>query len=406
MKAALGTLVVACGLLAMPADAAAQGDRWTPWVGCWALVTENVREGEGSARAAALSPVDAPAVDESTVPRTCVTRTGEGVTMVTTVPEQPPITQVLVTGASRDIEDGSCRGTERTEWSPSGARLFARAEVTCDGKPRTITGMGLITPGGQWLDIRTFTIDGRDATRVSRYRRVAGVVVQGTPLKVDEIKDAVTRVAPSVVEAAIAETRPQFAVNRKLLLELSDASVPAPVIDMMIAVSYPQEFVVESGPAPRDRAYGSPSYRSSVYDPFFDFGYFPSYYYSPFAYGYIGRYDPFLFPPYWSGRPGGGGGGIGSGDDTPMRGTGRAVNGQGYTRIRPADSDAPRRAVPNPNTGGNNGTITSNSGGSSTSSAPAPAADSSSGGGGGGSASPAGYSNGGDGGGGRTAQPR
>jgi hypothetical protein len=323
--------------------------------------------------------------------------------MVTTVPEQPPITQVLVAGASREIQDGTCRGTERTEWSASGARLFARAEVTCDGKPRTITGMALITPGGQWLDIRTFTIDGRDATRVSRYRRASGVLVQGTPLKVAEITEAVTKVAPSVVEAAIAETRPQLAVNRKLLLELANANVPPPVIDMMIAVSYPREFVVESGPVSRDRAYGS----SRLYDPFFDVGYFPSYYYSPFAYGYIGRYDPFLFPPYWSGQPGGGGGGGGN-IDTPVRGTGRAINGEGYTRIRPADeAAAPRRAVPNPNAGGNNPTFVNNSGGSSSSAPPpAPASDSSSGGGGG-SASPAGYSSGGaGGGGGRTAQPR
>ena len=47
--------------------------------------------------------------------------------------------------ASPGAENG-CRGTEQSEWSSNGRRLFAHAEVTCsDGSARTISGLALIT---------------------------------------------------------------------------------------------------------------------------------------------------------------------------------------------------------------------------------------------------------------------
>jgi len=404
--------IIAAAWLASPAPASAQTDRWSPWVGCWALTTENVHEGRGAARAAALSPVDEEQAQAPTdsVPRTCVVRSGDGVRITTTVPDQPPVTQTIVAdGSPHDLTDGDCHGVEHTEWSANGTRLLARAEVTCLGAlPRTLTGMGLITRNGEWLDIRSFRIDDRDATRVSRYRRVAGVAMPGAPLTVGEITEAAMKVSPSVVEAAVAETRPRLTVNKKLLLDLADAQVPTNVIDVMIAVAYPERFVIDKpiaqGPS------GGGAY--VPVDPFWPGYYYPAYYYSPFAYGYLGQYDPWygggIYPG--AGYPIGGGGGGGDGRP-PASGVARAINGQGYTRIHPAEGAEARPVNTRPtidgaaaNTPSSAGTSSSSSS-SSSSPAPAPSSDSGSSGGGA-SASPQGFSGGGGTDTGRTAVPR
>jgi hypothetical protein len=425
MRTWVGTAVVLASL-ALPSMVGAQTtDKWSPWIGCWTLTTENLLEGRGSARASALStPQERQQPDDST-PRTCVARSGDGVTMTTTVPGQTPLTQTIVAdGSPHDIVDGECHGVERTTWSNNGTRLLGHADVTCaDQSSRTLAGLGLITRHGEWLDIRNVQIDGRGVTRVSRYHRTSGVSVYGQPLTIGEIKELSAKVAPLVLEAAVAETHPDLTVNRHVLLDLADAQVPSNVIDVVVALAYPDKFVVEK-PFNPDAMLTAPASGggggSISADPFFYDPYWYGYYYSPFAYGYLGGYYPPFYggyypPIYGGGRPGGGvpiGGGGGS--TTPVEtGQARAINGQGYTRIHPADGAEPR-AVQSA-TGGTRSVVTASSGsssnsGSSGSSAPAPApsSDSGSSSGGGGTASPQGFSGGGgdSGGGGRTAVPR
>jgi hypothetical protein len=422
MKTIIGLAIVLASL-AVPSTASAQSERWKPWLGCWSLTTENVREGRGASTADALTSPDLTSADvpEETVPRTCVMPSGDGVTITTTVPGQAPITQTVVAdGSGHDLTDGQCRGVEHTEWSASGRRLYAKAEMTCGNEAaRTLTGIALISPRGEWIDIRSFRIDGRDATRVSRYHRVAGVAVRMPPLSLDEIKEASTKVAPAALEAAVAQTKPRFDMNKQMLLDLSNAKVPPNVIDVMVAASYPDRFVIEEPSQPGPVAYVPPyaavsPFGIDPFDPFYSgYYYYPGYYYSPFGYGYLGRYDPFLFGgyPIGGGIIGGGGGGT---NRPPASGVGRAINGQGYTRIHPADAAAAQPRVVNRS--GGNPDISGASAGSSNVSSSAPRSDSGGGnsssgssGGGGGSASPQGYSGGGGGGGGdtgRTAVPR
>ena len=80
MRTIVGAMIAAAWL-ASPAPASAQTDRWSAWVGCWALTTENVVQGRGAARAAALSPVEGDQAQSPTdsVPLTCVVRSGDGV---------------------------------------------------------------------------------------------------------------------------------------------------------------------------------------------------------------------------------------------------------------------------------------------------------------------------------------
>jgi hypothetical protein len=271
--------------------------------------------------------------------------------------------------------------------------------------------MSLVTADGTWLDIRAVRIDGSDTTRVARYRRAPGEpAAAGSALSLDEIKDAVNRVFPRVLEAALVESRASFALTSDDLIDLDDAGVPDGVTDLLVALSYPERFVVERatrgapsiGELTGDTLFmpwtlGSPLFGFS---PFYDDLFYPAYYYSPFAYSYAGRgFDPFGFgfygPGYITVVPGGG-----VPDEVQPSGQGRVVNGLGYTRVRPRETE--RAAGGGQNASGRRSSGGESSGGTSSGAT-------SSGSSSGGSVSGQGFSSGssgGGGGGGRTAVPR
>jgi len=419
----MNTLAVgfALVLLAVPAAAQSTADsRWTPWLGCWDLVLENAREGSVSADSPRDSSRTRPG--DSIRPKVCVEPAeGGGATFRTTIGTETPIVQTLVAdGIDRMITDGDCRGTQRTEWSKNGLRLYVHAELTCkdDRGPRRVSGFAMLGPNSTWTDVQSIEIGGRDSYRVRRYRRDAATTATARPvgnaITIDDVKEASGKVSSQALEAAIVETNATFPLSSQRLLELDDAKVSPNVIDLMVAVSYPKRFVVDRssrvdrGPIPIfddpfaiGGAFGSPIWSDSFgfYSPFY--GYFSPYYYSPFAYRYWPAYDPYYpYYPYYPGGgfvitdPGGGGGGGTIPDRPTASGSGRVVDGLGYTRVRPRETEP----APAPRQGSD-----ASSAGSSSSSGSSGSTVTSQGFSSGGSSS--GGSSGGDGG-GRTAQPR
>ena len=339
--------------------------RWAPWLGCWQLFDESVRErgsGRATPRTAAgvavcVSPADEPA----------------GVRLKTTVANQPALEQTLVAdGVDHPVMDADCRGTQRAEWSSTGMRLFARAQLVCDDqRPRKISGLTLINGDGTWVDVQAVDVGGRESIRVRRYRQAPEARVANTParssaaaLTIDDVKEAtgkVGKVSPAVIEAALMATGARFDLNSRRLIDLDDAGVPASVIDWMIALAYPDHFVVErespggltgtfAGPfgdsffAPWSAPYRyAPYFYGSLYPfsaypygfyPYDPFGFYPydAYYYSPFAYSYPVR----SFGSYVSA-----GGSASAGSGSSLRGTdgdARVINGVGYVRIRPREA--------------------------------------------------------------------
>jgi hypothetical protein len=400
-------------LLAVPVHAQNTADsRWSRWTGCWDLVMENSREGAPSPSTAGREPRSQPR--DPARPQVCVEPSPDGgATFTTKVGTQTPIVQTVVAdGKDRAISEDSCTGTQRAEWSSDGLRLYARAELTCKGDQgtRRVSGLAMLGPNGRWTDVQSVDLAGRESFRVRQYRRAAddlraAPAIAATALTLDDVKEASGKVSPRALEAALVETRASFTLTSKRLLDLQAAGVPASVVDLMVALSYPDRFVVErttsvdraqapilDDPFLLGWAFGLPvwsdiyGFYSPVYGPF------SAYYYSPFAYPYYRGYNPFYY--YGGGYAidtGGGGGGVNV-PDRPS-GQGRVVDGHGYTRVRPRESE-PAAGV---NPGG--GSTASSSGGGS----------SSGGNSGGGSVSSSGFSSGGGGGGGdggRSAQPR
>jgi uncharacterized membrane protein YgcG len=409
------TFAAGCALLlfAVPVQAQNAADpRWSTWTGCWELVMENSREGAPSPETAGRATRTPPR--DPGRPQVCVEPTADGgATFTTKVGTQTPIVQTVVAdGQDRPVTEDGCTGTQRAEWSADGFRLYARAELTCkaDQGTRRVSGLAMLGPNGRWTDVQSVDIAGRESFRVRQYRRASDSpttvpTITATALTLDDVKEASAKVSPRALEAALVETRASFDLTSKRLLELQAAGVPATVVDLIVALSYPDRFVVERT-ASVDRAltpiiddpftigwaFGFPVWSDvyGFYSPLY--GAYSPYYYSPFAYPYIRGYNPFYYGGGYAIDPGAGGG-----TNVPDRpsGQGRVVDGQGYTRVRPRDT-GPAVAV---NPGG--GSTASSSGGGGASSG------SSGGSSGGGGVSTSGFSSGGGGGdGGRTAQPR
>jgi hypothetical protein len=421
------TLSTALFMLVMATAASAQGRQegadaqWAPWLGCWQLVDESQRDANPDATEVSRAPAARPSASGVSV---CVTPVNElgGISLQTRVSNQPALEQTIVAdGADHPISDADCHGTQRAEWSRAGTRLFAHAQLACgDQMPRKISGLAMITGNGIWVDVQVVEIAGRERIRVRRYRRAPdqrGAAIApriGAPLTIDDVKEASGKVSRSAVEAALIASNARFDLNSRRLVDLDDAGVPDTVIDLMVALSYPERFVVERANTGGSGSFfdpiGNSYFGSSLFDaqyaysPFFygslmyPYGayLYDAYYYSPFAYSYSGR-DGSLY------LPGGGfatGDGGGSGTRPPDNG-GRAINGVGYVRVRPREAAAEDTGAAARQNGNVSSGTASTAGSDSTSSGSSSSGSSS------GGATSGGFSSGSSSGDtGRTAQPR
>ena len=339
--------------------AATAQSRWSAWLGCWQLLEERVREDADTESAApqlvlaqgavvCVSPADRP----------------DAVRLTTTVESQSTLEETITAdGQQHPLQEPGCEGTQRAEWSANGRRLFGRAELTCGNTQRTVSGMSMIDAARLWTDVQVVAEGERETIRVRRYRRApdqaqaaAGrpkpelsrslgtMAHQAATLTIEEVKEVAQKLPLSALEAVLLETGASFPLNSKRLVELDDAGVPDRIIDLMVALSFPDRFVIERrtssgsggsggfGPLDYGFAYGS------MYD-------WP-YYYAPFGYSTWNRYDTYYFgsPGYVvvDARPAG----------PQASGDGRVVDGQGYTRVGTRE---PQAVASSGGTGGNSG---------------------------------------------------
>ena len=414
MRSAL--LVLTFALVAVPARAQSADSRWQPWLGCWMLATENLRDGatQDPRRAARPSSADANG------PRVCVTPTDDGARFETTVGGQSSSDQTIIAdGATRPVSDAECTGTKRSQWSKTGFRLYSASDVRCEGEAeqRRVSGLSLLTPTGDWLDIQTVALGGRETISVKRYYRdttsprPAFQSVAASVFTLDDVKDAAGKVSTAAIEAALVETGAGFNLTAKNLKDLNSAGVPERIIDLVVALSYPEKFVVQRA------VHAAPPIYRDPFGPGWSYGYpyyYDRYYGSPYFYEPFGwrGYSVFESSVIFVESVGGGSGG------SVPNGPGRAVNGLGYTRITNRESFPTASATANPSStsgsssssssGSSGGATASSSGGYSSGGGSSSSSSGSSGGGSGssgGGSSSSGSSSSGDSG-GRTAVPR
>jgi hypothetical protein len=384
--------MISMWFVAFLAGSQATDARWTPFLGCWTLIEDQVRQ----------PVVDDPEEDSfeedrpmglmclaPEVPR------GSSVRLQTFSGDEAFLEETLsADGQKHPLTQGKCSGWQQLDWSKDGSVLFLRSELLCaEGRTRSITGVSMLTDASTWVEIQSIGGGGGRAVLVRRFRAASDEVTRlrvpalsdgeirsavearfaSKSMSLEDVIEASSRVDPEVVEAMLVERGGRFPLDGTTLVRLSEAAVPPSVIDLMVALSFPEEFEVER------EGGGGTGFSYAGYDPFYDYGFAYPYYFAPFGY-YYGYYpwNPIYIPP----------------DGTPDDGTlGRAVEGRGYTRVTRigAPGSGERRAHRRGESGSGGSDWSSGSSGSGSSS--------------GGSVSHQGYSRGGGSGGG-AAKPK
>lgn len=320
---------------AEPAPApVAQDVAWVPLLGCWVPSGQAVETGLLCVRPAAEGPgMEMVSVED-----------GEISVSRTIVPDDRP----------RPVSREGCEGTETAGLSPDGERLYLRSELVCEGGvARTSTGVISFPSPGQWLDVEAVEVEGHSVPWVQWYQRAPEAAVReagmehltadremaihaarmaaSRRLTVDDVVEAAERVDPEAVRALVAQRAEPFSLNAEKLTRLADAGVPEDVIDVVVAVSYPETFVVgDEGVAAEQRPsdqLGRRVYVTDFYSPYDRF-YYRRGLYSPWGFwgGYYPWFGGYRPAPIVVGTRDGGG---------------RVVNGRGYSQGRGGSSTAP-----------------------------------------------------------------
>ena len=330
--------------------------RWLPWLGCWELTADVVdyREVEDTGRRVVCV---APRLD------------GIGVNLTTHLDSQV-IAQntVLADGRERTLPEADCSGTQSASWSADGHRLYSTVAAACANDiERALVGLSLLVEGNRWIELQSVSLDGGEHREllVRQYERVndaetlelgftplaLGLAARAAtarasataPLDVDDVLEASDRVPVEVVEAAILESNSLFALDSNALVRLADAGVEGRVIDLMVAISFPDQFVVASGQSSGGgggyAGYGYMGY-GAPYRGYYGGSCWGAYYgpmYGPYGPSCGGGYrQPYYAygPPYY----GGGGSGPVYRPPVPPSGSlygGKVIKGRGYATVTP-----------------------------------------------------------------------
>lgn len=253
---------------------------------------------------------------------------------------------LIADGRRRPVGDAGCSGWKRTMLSRDQRRLYRQSETTCqDGNTSNLSGASLIVSSDHWVDINVTRV-GNDHELVVRHFRIdedilkskpplakptrasifpgaipfAGYsarIVAAVPLEADDVIEALEDLDPAVVEALLVEGGSSFAMDSRLLLRLDDAGVPGQIIDLMLALSYPEYFAVQDQTVvTRPVAYYQ-SWAPWLHGHGCGYGYgYGCGYGFHHGYGY-----GFWYPPPVS--------------DPGPRIKGKVISGRGYTRVEP-----------------------------------------------------------------------
>ena len=359
MRTRIQTLLVAAALLgagATPARAqkTAVDSRWLAYLDCWESI-------ESTKSLVCL----VPAAGTSTVDLLTITK-GQVVT------REP----IAATGERVATRHDDCTGWQSVEWSSSGTRLFFRSGDTCPTGDRLGTGLiAMASDGHEWLYIQGITLQGQTGVRAQRYREVSGELslpdevkdalptdvtftmraraAAALPVGSDEVIEASRHLDTPVLETWLVERGEPFTLDAKQLVRLADAGVPARVTDLMVALSYPKVFAINTTARAGERlpranaAQGGGGYAGGV----------PLHGYTPLnscsLYYMLYNYAPYdcagLYPGYGYGYGSGYGWYPGGYPVTIVftpsaRAHGRVVNGQGYKEGAGTNADAMPRS--------------------------------------------------------------
>jgi hypothetical protein len=331
--------------MAAPARAQAVGaeidSRWSPWMGCWQLTLESYDYDDERPEGEVFVCLSPRANDM-------------GVGVTTWADGAVVLTETLVAdGSQYPVEKSGCEGWRSAEWSRDSRRLFMHSELTCeDATTRTVSGVSMLVSAETWVDIQSIGSGDRKELVIRRYRPADMSLTEeweeapqevpasrsarwsaARALTIDDVIEASSKVDAEVLEGILVESGTSVHVDSRSLIHLADSNVPTNIIDLMVALSYPEHFEVRSREAVSGG--GGLGYDDFIYGPGYDpYGYWYPFYLAPFGYySYAYLYHP--YGGYYLLTP--------SEDVKPADSGGKVVKGQGYTRVWPKESTGKSR---------------------------------------------------------------
>ncbi len=229
--------------------------RWLPWLGCWEGVSE-----DGGPDASFL-------VCFELLPDQ------QGVEIVTWSEGAVAARESLrADGTPVAISEGGCAGEQSARWSSDGRRVFLQSVLECGADVRRETrGVLAILPEGRgWAEIhavhsgsespivamRTFTPAARVDLAASGIvdpaagRELAASTARtqaGRSLPIEAVVEIVEHAGAPVAGALVAERGEPFALDANTLRSMAARGVPAEVLDVMVAVTWPERFTITGG---------------------------------------------------------------------------------------------------------------------------------------------------------------
>lgn len=381
--------------------------RWLPWVGSWSLVSNKINTKESTSTEKYFLTISPGSSENS------ITMKGQQGDKVLVEEE------MIADGLRHPLKDEKCSGYYIYSWSENGKRLLLESESNCPGDPtRRVSGMSIIDANRDWVDIQLLQNGKNKAISIRKYRNIdnnelmssgrfnpdqinMARISAANNFSINEMIELSNKVESEVLEAALLEMRKPFPINSKQLTNLADSGVNPRVVDLMVALSFPDKFSVEQEVISLTQGgntrvnfqhFRYPYNYYSYYCPILPWHWTSSSYMSyAYGYSYMGWYvlDGYYYYPLWAGYPydypyyydyyGGGGGG-----GTTLTDNGVMINGRGYSRVTSDGSGSPRYAKPRSNPSSRGVPVRSRAYSSSSSSplpsSPPPSSTSSSGG--------------------------
>ena len=238
---------IAATVLTLPVQAQDTDSRWLPFVGCWEAVG-----------------------GEEEMGLLCFNLENGGVELTNFMGGDDVSTEFLAAdGKQRDVSAEGCSGWEALQFSEDGRRVFTQTEFLCGGdEPRKGSGVMAFIGPNLWSDVRTLDVDGEPFSWVQDYRLAGvdlvaeegiedpadgvGMAVRGARmaaaagLDLDDVVEATQNVDSKAVETWLVAQHVDFDPTGQDLIALADAGVSDNVIDAVVAVSHPDQFIVAS----------------------------------------------------------------------------------------------------------------------------------------------------------------
>jgi len=334
----------------------------------------------------------------SSLPKTTVeispTADGNGIQIARKAVDQPEIKEIIIPdGSKRAVDDPNCTGFQTANLVAGAGMIVSSSEVTCKNTGAFATNnVKLILSADQMVDILELKTNGESKLAFRRLRlerdlpplnateptnaNVIARMTVGQTWNLDRVVQLSKIMDTQLLEAVLVEKQVILDMNKGALKELKNSKLPKRIVDLLVALAYPDKFkIARNGQVELKRWVDTSSSSSSssgrMYTPTYSYSYIPnsgSYYYPgvfyncggglyPNIYGGLScwsYYSPLWldYPVYTNWRPSitspGGSGGSGSSGNSGNSGSSAdnsiRLSSGGYVQIQPQTSS--RQAQP------------------------------------------------------------